>query len=112
MKTTIVLYLPGARPLYAPAPCSRSRAWWTWWVPWRVQRPPAGAAVLDDGRERFLPFAAPVDELEPERRHLAGSAALLPKVGHAAGARSAMLQRSSLAISTARADLAPHVRRP
>ena len=27
-------------PFYAAAPCSRSRAWCTWWAPWRVQRPP------------------------------------------------------------------------
>ena len=26
--------------LYAAAPCSRSRAWWTWWAPWRVHWPP------------------------------------------------------------------------
>ena len=25
---------------YAAAWSSRSRAWWTWWAPWRVQRPP------------------------------------------------------------------------
>ena len=39
----------------------------------------AGAAVLDDGRKRFLlalvPCPAPVDELEPVGRHPAGGAA-------------------------------------
>ena len=29
---------PGA--VYAAAPCSRSRAKWTWWAPWRVHWPP------------------------------------------------------------------------
>ena len=79
---------------HAAAPCARSRAWCTWWTPRRVQRPPvrvrcpvafswsaAGAAVLDDGRERFLlalvPCPATVDELEPVGRHPAGGAALL-----------------------------------
>ena len=40
----------------------------------------AGAAVLDDGRKRFLlalvPLAAPVDELETVRRNPAGGPAL------------------------------------
>ena len=30
----------GAGAPYAAAWSSRSRAWWTWWAPWRVQRPP------------------------------------------------------------------------
>ena len=70
-----------------------------WWAPWRVQltvgagavpggvqlvgylRPrEAAEAVLDDGRVRFLlalvPLAAPVDELEAERRYPAGGPAL------------------------------------
>ena len=29
---------------HAAAPCSRSRAWWTWWAPWRVHWPPVCGA--------------------------------------------------------------------
>ena len=31
--------------IYAAAPCSRSRAWWTWWAPWRVHWPPVRVRV-------------------------------------------------------------------
>ena len=33
-------YRAALAPVKAAAPCSRSRAWWTWWAPWRVHWPP------------------------------------------------------------------------
>ena len=100
MKTTIVLYLPGARPLTLRAPCSRSCAWWD--LVGALAHPAAA------GPARRCSMMAASVSCHSWRLSMNPNGAT-PPVARPCCPRSAMLwvQRSSLA-----PDLAPHVRRP
>ena len=83
-------------PFYAAAPCARSRAWCTWWAPWRVQRPPVRVrcpVAFNEGRERS-PRPHPHPPCKPPS---IGKPAL--RAVHLVGARQVSVKRNFLLYS-------------